>query len=193
MVTETDIAAEREELKTLIRERAFKHDNLFRTPSGIENTYFDFLEISLKHKGVQLAGDLVYNEIKDLDIQALGGPSHGTASIICRAAYLKEIGVFYIRDTMRQEGNIHALKWIESRIKAGDRVALVGDVVASGGTMIRSIQEVHQLAGEIAKIIVIIDRQTENGVEKIKKFLKVNMLDVPVKVLFTREEIVGEG
>lgn len=180
----------RERLKQLIRERAYKKDSLFKTPAGIVTSYFDFLEISLKHKGVELAGQVLYDEIKDLDIQALGGPSHGIASILCRAAFLKKIGVFYIRDSMKKEGNLHDPKWIESRIKGGDRVALAGDVVASGELILRSVQEVMQLGGEIKKIVVMIDTQHGEGVERIRKFLKVNMLDVPISVVFKREELV---
>lgn len=180
----------RERLKQLIRERAYKKDSLFKTPAGIVTSYFDFLEISLKHKGVELAGQVLYDEIKDLDIQALGGPSHGIASILCRAAFLKKIGVFYIRDSMKKEGNLHDPKWIDSRIKGGDRVALAGDVVASGELILRSVQEVMQLGGEIKKIVVMIDTQHGEGVERIRKFLKVNMLDVPISVVFKREELV---
>jgi len=93
------LAETREQLKTLIRERAYKQNSLFRTPEKIVSTYFDFLEVSLKHRGVELAGDLVYDEVRDLDIQAVGGPNHGIASILCRVAFLKRIGVFYVRDS----------------------------------------------------------------------------------------------
>lgn len=186
-----EVATARDELKKMIRERAHKKQSLFRTPSGMVESFFDILEISLKHRGIELAGRVVYEEIKDLDIQALGGPSHGIASIICRAAFLKEIGVFYIRDSMRKEGNIHAPKWIESRIRGGDRVAIVGDVVASGSVIMHAVEEVMQLGGEIAKIVVLVDLQEGNGVEKIKKFLQTNLLSVPISVIFTREEILA--
>ncbi len=190
MSAEKNIQEIKEKLKDLIRERAFKENSFFKTPSGIVSTFFDFLEISLKHKGVELAGEVLYDEIKDLDIHAVGGPAHGIASILCRAAYLKEIGVFYVRDSMKKDGNLHAPKWIESRIKGGDRVAIVGDVVASGSLILRSVQEVMQLGGEIKKIVIMIDCRQGDGVEKIKKFLKVNMLDVPVKVIFSKDEIL---
>ncbi|MCB2184073.1 MAG: hypothetical protein KQH63_18770 [Desulfobulbaceae bacterium] len=180
----------KEQLKELIRKRAYKKNSHFKTPSGIVSEFFDFLEISLKHRGVELAGEVVFNEIKDLDILAVGGPAHSVASILCRAAFLKKIGVFYIRDTIKKEGNINDPKWIESRIKGGDRVAIVGDVVSSGSQIIRSIQQVIQLGGEIVKIIIIIDSQDGKGIEKIKKFLHTNMLSVPIQVIFTRKDLL---
>lgn len=184
----------REELIKLIAERAVKRGGHYRTPSKIVSNYFDFFQVSLKHQGIKLAGELVYEEIKDLNICALGGPGHPILSVLCRAAFLKEVGVFYIRDSMRKEGNIQAPKWLESRIKAGDRVALVGDVVSSGSQLIRALEEVIQFGAYIVKIIIVIDSLDGNGVENILKFVKLNqMVNCPVKVIFTRDEILEES
>ncbi|MCK9295997.1 MAG: hypothetical protein M0P70_13035 [Desulfobulbaceae bacterium] len=191
MIDNAELPAVKQQLKELIQQRAYKKNSVFKTPSGVVSTFFDFLEVSLKHKGIELAGQVVYNEIKDLDIHAVGGPSHGIVSILCRAAFLKEIGVFYIRDSIKKEGNIHSPKWIESRIKGGDRVVIVGDVVSSGSQIIRAVQQVMQLGGEIRKIVIIIDSQEGDGIEKIQQFLRTNMLEVPVKVLFTRDELTA--
>ncbi len=182
----------KETLRKLIAERAHIEDGHYRTPSGVITDHFDFFKISLKHQGIELAGDLVYDEIKDLQICALGGPGHPITSVLCRAAFLKEIGVFYVRDSMRKEGNLLEPKWIESRIKAGDRVALVGDVVATGSQLIRALEEVIQFGAYIVKIIIIIDSGNGNGVQNILEFAKLNQMDnCPVVALYTRDEILG--
>jgi orotate phosphoribosyltransferase len=181
----------REDLKAMILERAYKKHSRFKTPAKVVSSYFDFLEISLKHQGVELAGQLVYDEIKDLDIQAIGGPNHGVASIICRVAFLKEIGLFYVRDSIKKEGDFNQPKWIESRIRGGDKVAIVADVVSSGSQVIRSIEAVMELGGLISKIIVIIDTMDGDGIANINRFIKTNILEVPVKVLFSREELLN--
>lgn len=182
----------REELRQLIAERAYIRKGHFRTPSGVITDHFDFFKISLKHQGIKLSGELVYEEIKNLNICALGGPGHPISSVLCRAAFLKEIGVFYIRDSMRKEGNIQEPKWIESRIKAGDRVALVGDVVSTGSQLIRALEEVIQFGAYIVKIIIIIDSLDGNGVENIKQFAKLNQMDnCPVTAIYTRDDILG--
>jgi len=182
----------KEELRQLIAERAYIKEGHFRTPSGVITDHFDFFKISLKHQGIKLTGEIVYNEIKDLQICALGGPGHPISSVLCRAAFLKKIGVFYIRDSMRKEGNIQEPKWIESRIKAGDRVALVGDVISTGSQLIRAIGEVIQFGAYIVKIIIIIDSLDGNGVKKIKQFAELNQMDnCPVTVIYTRDEILG--
>ena len=141
---------------------------------------------------MKLAGQLLYEEIEDLDICALGGPGHGITSIICRAAFLKEIGVFYIRESMKTVGDLRDPRWLESRIKEGDRVALAADVVLSGSQVIRAIEEVLQFGAVVMKIVILLDSQDGDGVEKIRRFLATNMIDIPVSVLFTREQIIGK-
>ena len=184
----------RNKLKQLIQERVHKEEGHFRTPSGVVTDYFDFFQISLKHRGVKLAGKLVYNEIKDLNICALGGPGHPIASVLCRAAFLKEIGVFYIRDSMRKSGNLNEPKWIESRIKAGDRVALVSDVVSSGSQLIHAMGEVIQFGAYIVAIVIIIDNNDGNGIENIEKFVNLNQMDnCSITVLFTRDELIQQS
>jgi orotate phosphoribosyltransferase len=181
----------RKELRQLIAKRAYKDGSHFKTPSKIVEAYFDFLEISLKHQGVKLAGDLLYEEIKDLDICALGGPGHGITSVLCRAAFLREIGVFYIRESTKTVGDLQDPRWLESRIKEGDRVALAADVVLSGSLVTRAVEEVMQFGGQVVKIVILIDSQDGDGVKKIRRFLTTNMMDIPVTVLFTREQILG--
>lgn len=180
------------ELRELIAENAYKKEGHYRTPAGIITDHFDFFKISLTHQGIDLAGALVYQEIKDLQICALGGPGHPISSVLCRAAFLKEIGVFYVRDTMRKEGDLAEPKWIESRIKAGDRVALVGDVVSKGSQLIRALEEVIQFGAYISKIIIIIDSGNGNGAENILNFVKLNQMDnCPVTTIYTRADILG--
>ncbi len=180
----------KEELRRLIIERAYKQDSHFKTPEKIVSTYFDFLEISLKHQGIKLAGELLYREIKDLDICALGGPGKGIVSILCRAAFLKEIGVFYIRDNMKKVGDVNDPKWLESRIRSGDRVALAADVVSSGSQVVRAIEEVMQFGAEVVKIVILIDSMNGDGVKRIQQFLQTNMMDIPIRVLFCRKDLI---
>jgi hypothetical protein len=71
MVADTNLLDVKQQLKELIQQRAYKKNSIFKTPSGVVSTFFDFLKISPKHKGIQPAGEVVFNEIKDLDIHAV--------------------------------------------------------------------------------------------------------------------------
>jgi len=73
------------------------------------------------------------------------------------ATYTKEYG----QDTL----TIH-----EDTIKPGDNVLMVDDLVATGGTMMASIQLVEKLGGKIAGISCIIDLPFLGGSKKLNRY-----------------------
>jgi orotate phosphoribosyltransferase len=181
----------RGELLQLIRERVFRQNGLFRTPTRVVSSYFDFYQVSMKHRGIELAGELLYREIKDLEICALGNAGSGIVPVQCRAAFLKGIGVFFIRESMKKEGDVRDPRWLQSRIQEGDRVALTTDVVTSGSQVMRGLEEVMQFGAHVEKVIIMIDSEFGDGVSRIREFIDTNMLGTPVQTLFTRSEIMA--
>lgn len=181
----------RSELLQLIRERAFRQSGLFKTPTKVVSSYFDFFQISMKHRGIELAGELLYSEIKDLDICALGNAGGGIVPVQCRAAFLKGIGVFFIRESIKKEGDVRDPRWLQSRIQEGDHLALATDVVTSGSQVIRALEEVMQFGAHVVKIIIMIDSEDGDGISRIEQFIHTNMLDITLQTLFSRSEIMA--
>jgi len=63
----------------------------------------------------------------------------------------------------------------EDSIKSGEKVVIVDDLIATGGTMLASCELVEEMGGEIIGISYIIDLPFLGGSEKIKKY-KLNYL-----------------
>lgn len=55
-------------------------------------------------------------------------------------------------------------------IKPGQKVVLVDDLIATGGTIEASAKLIEQLGGEVAKIIFLMELAGLNGREKLKKY-----------------------
>ena len=89
-------------------------------------------------------------------------------------------------------GGLQEPKWLESRIKAGDKVALAADVVSSGSMVIRAVEEVMQFGAVVVKIVILIDSMEDDGIKRIEQFLRTNMLDIPVRVIFTRKQLLQQ-
>ena len=47
-----------------------------------------------------------------------------------------------------------------------------------------------QLGGQTMKIIIIIDTEDGNGIANVKRHLETNMLEIPIKVIFKRGELL---
>lgn len=55
-------------------------------------------------------------------------------------------------------------------IKPGQKVVLVDDLIATGGTIEASAKLIEQLGGEVSKIIFLMELAGLNGREKLKKY-----------------------
>lgn len=55
-------------------------------------------------------------------------------------------------------------------IKPGQKVVLVDDLIATGGTIEASVQLIEELGGEVVKIIFLMELQGLKGIEKLKNY-----------------------
>jgi len=184
-----DIEKMRNRLLELILEYAFQYSE---TPAfklahgGTSQFYFNCKRITLDPEGQYLVGNLVFDAVKDLGISAIGGLTLGADPIANATAYSswlrgRPIQSFIVRKTSKDHGIIAA---IEGKIKAGDRVAVVDDVVTTGGSTLQAISACRQAGLEIVGVLTLVDRQEMNGRENIEK-------QIPnFKALFTRDEVM---
>jgi len=179
----------KQRLKELILEHAFRYSE---TPSfklvhgGMSRFYFNCKRVTLDPEGQYLIGNLVFDELRDHGIQAIGGLTLGADPIANAAAYTswlkrEPVQAFVVRKKQKEHGTASL---IEGKVSAGDRVAVVDDVVTTGGSTLQAISACRQAGLEVVKVIVLVDRQEMNGKEAILK-------EVPlVAALVTRDDIM---
>lgn len=175
-------------LRELILQKAFKYSEkpVFRLASGrMSNYYFNCKAVTLHPEGMYLIGNLIFDLIKDLNINGIGGLTLGAdplANAVAYTSYLKgkPIEAFVIRKTPKSHG---IMQWIEGNIKRGDRVVIVDDVITTGKSTIEAIDKAKEAGLEIIKVIALIDRQ-EGGREAIET------LGYKLDSIITREEIM---
>ncbi|MGO9375006.1 MAG: orotate phosphoribosyltransferase [Syntrophobacteraceae bacterium] len=184
-----DIEKMRNRLLELILEYTFQYSEtpVFKLAhGGTSRFYFNCKRITLDPEGQYLVGNLVFDAVKDLGISAIGGLTLGADPIANATAYSswlrgRPIQSFIVRKTSKDHGIIAA---IEGKIKAGDRVAVVDDVVTTGGSTLQAISACRQAGLEIVGVLALVDRQEMNGRENIEK-------QIPnFKALFTRDEVM---
>lgn len=179
----------KERLQQLILEHAFRFSE---TPSfklvhgGMSQFYFNCKMVTLDPEGQVLIGNLVYDAVKDARVQAVGGLTLGAdpmANATAYASWLRNdpIQSFVVRKKQKEHG---AGKLIEGKVKPGDRVAVLDDVVTTGGSTLQAIAACRDAGLQVVKVVVLVDRQEMNGRENIMK-------EVPcVEALITRDEIM---
>ena len=163
----------REKLLKLLYKNSFMYDSDkgFKLSCGAHSdVYFDCKKTSLTSEGLMLIGELFWEEIKNLDVEAIGGLTLGADSIVCATAMHaaikgRKIDAFIVRKEAKKHGT---QRWIEGNIRKGMKVVIVDDVVTTGASTLKAIQKAKEAGLEILKIVVLIDRE-EGGREAIER------------------------
>lgn len=140
----------------------------FRLASGKESDYYiDGRLTTLDSEGLNLIGDIFLEEIlNDPEIKTVGGPTMGAdpivGSVLTRAGMKNlDFSGFLVRKEPKDHGTG---KLIEGNLKEGEKVAVVEDVVTTGGSVLKAIYALEKEGAIISKVLVIVDR--EEGAER---------------------------
>nr|MBP7323479.1 orotate phosphoribosyltransferase [Deltaproteobacteria bacterium] len=165
----------------------FSEEATFKLASGkMSNFYIDCRVVNSLAAGKYFVSQMVYDKIASLDIKAIGGPALGAIPIADAVSYLsflvgKDVSSFWIR----KEPKGHGLKkWIDGNVASGDRVVIVDDVITTGQSTIDALQRAREAGLEVVKVVVMVDRQEDNGRQNIEKE------GVEVEALYTINDLM---
>ncbi len=132
-----------------------------------------------------LVGHLIFDEIKENQVTAVGGLTFGADPIAVATAFASEINskpinAFSIRKTRKDHGII---RWVEGDVLAGQRVVIIDDVATTGGSTIKAIERARSEDLEVVKSVILVDRQ-EGGLENIREKVE------DVSAIITRDELI---
>jgi orotate phosphoribosyltransferase len=179
----------KERLIEMILERSFKYsDNPpFTLVSGRKSNYFfNCKPTTLDPEGMNLIGELVFDMLADSSVTAAGGLTLGADPIANALSVIsfqkgKPIKSFIVRKEVKD----HGLKdLIAGNVQPGERVAIIDDVITTGGSTITAIERALEGGLVIDRVIVLIDRE-EGGRENILVHVK------RVDAVLTRTEIMA--
>ena len=139
-------------------------------------------------EGLSLIGPLGLVTLRDTGwaVDAIGGLTLGADPISYAIAYASAGTAPPLRAfTVRKEAKSHGTgKRVEGPFQAGDRVAIIEDVITTGGSALKAIDAVRAAGGDVVGVLALIDRE-EGGRETIEE------TGLPVQALATATEIVA--
>lgn len=167
-----DMEAMRRRLREKILDQAFQvaQTPVFKLVSGaMSRFYFNCKRVTLDPEGQVLIGQLVFDLVKDLGIQGIGGLTLGADPIANAVAYTswlrgKPIQAFVVRKAPKEHGIPARL---EGNVREGDRVVVVDDVITTGGSTLQAIRACKASGLQVLRAVVLVDRQEMNGRENI--------------------------
>jgi orotate phosphoribosyltransferase len=181
---------ERQRLRDLLLAKSYRQGTFTLTSGKTSDFYVDGKQTTLDAEGAYLCGRLLFELIRrhPEPIVGVGGMTLGADPLVTAVSmfsYLEEapIPAFIVRKEAKGHGTGN---FIEGRnnLPAGGLMALVEDVVTTGGTLLKVIERVENEGFRVGLVATIVDRQ-EGGAEALAA------AGYPLKAVFTREELVG--
>ena len=153
----------RDQLVQRIRDTSLLHGD-FTLRSGRKSRYYlDKYLFETQPDILAVLGEMLAQHV-DASITRLAGAELGGIPLVTAASMAANLPSVLIRNQKKTYGTG---KQMEGQLDPGDRVMIVEDIVTSGGQTLEAAQVIHSAEAEVAKIVVVIDRQ-EGAREKIE-------------------------
>jgi len=148
--------------------------------------YIDCKQTVLTAEGHFLSGSLFVSVIRDRapEVEAIGGLTMGADPLASAASTLsyvagKPLTAFYVRKEAKGHGTAQWLEGAKS-LRAGMPVAIVEDVVTTGGSALKAIERARAFGLEVKLIVGLVDRE-EGGREALEA-------EAPLVTLFRKRD-----
>jgi orotate phosphoribosyltransferase len=162
---------EQDRLVRLLATRSAKRGQ-FTLASGRQSSlYIDARLTTMSPDGLALIGPLGTAALHAAgwNVAAVGGLTLGADPISYAIAYASASTERPLRAfTVRKEAKAHGTgKLIEGPFREGDRVAIIEDVITTGGSALKAVEAVRTAGGTVAGVLALVDRE-EGGREAIE-------------------------
>lgn len=182
-------------LLAILRSKSVFHGEFTLASGAKSNYYIDCRLTTLDGEAAWLVGQVVSTLIRDrakelgVVVQGVGGLTLGADPIALATSIYsfrdnpaEPLQAFVVRKNPKSHGQT---KLIEGNFKSGDKVVVIDDVVTKGDSTIAAIEAVKREGGDVAFVVVLVDRQ-QGGREKIEQ------MGYSVVPAFTSEDLLAK-
>lgn len=181
---------ERKRLKELLLKKSYRKGTVKLSSGKMSDFYIDGKQTTLDAEGAYLCGKLLFDMIREnpVPIGGVGGMTLGAdplATAVSLVSYLEgePIPAFIVRKEPKQHGTENYIEG-KNNIPDGTVVALLEDVVTTGGTLLKVIDRVEAQGLKIGLVATVVDRQ-EGGAEALAG------RGHQLESIFTRQELLA--
>jgi len=134
-----------------------KEGEEFTLSSGAKSKYYiDCRKVTLNPNGLHIVVDSLIEKLQQYNINSVGGPVIGADPIVGGLLYAgRHYRGFLVRKATKEHGMQNL---IEGNLREGDKVAVVEDVVTSGGSVFKAIEAIENAGATVSVVVPILDR-----------------------------------
>ena len=175
-------------LARLLVEKSYREGDFVLASGRRSDYYFDCRVTALHAEGSWLIGTLFNHMLLEMDIKGVGGMTMGADPLVAATTVIShEQGRPLHGLLVRKEAKGHGTgQYVEGlgNFSTGDRVAMLEDVVTTGGSLLKACDRIRDAGLSIVAVCAILDRE-EGGREKLRE------AGYDLLALFTRAELVA--
>jgi orotate phosphoribosyltransferase len=173
-------------LLQMLGERAYRHGQFTLASGRSSHHYVNCKPVSLSGVGLALLGSLLLDPVEP-DAVAVAGLTLGADPLVSAVALQAALaGRSLDALIVRKEAKGHGTgAWLEGPLPAaGSRITVLEDVVTSGGSALKAVDQLRQAGYVVERVVAIVDRQ-EGGAEALRA------AGLELRSLFLLEELAG--
>ncbi len=177
----------RKRLARLLLEKSYVEGQVTLTSGRTSDYYFDCKQTALHPEGAYLLGTMFLDILADCDIAGVGGMTLGADPLVSAVTVLSHVRErplpgFIVRKQPKGHGTNQYLEGL-ANFAPGAKVALLEDVVTTGGTLVKACDRVRDAGLDIVAVVCVLDRE-EGGRENLAK------AGYDLRSIFTRSELL---
>jgi adenine phosphoribosyltransferase len=141
----------------------------------------DITSVLQDKDSLKLAIDQMQDTVKDIDFDIVVGPESRGFIFGVPIAYNLNKGFVPVRkkgklpcETVEMEYDLEygsaVIEMHKDSIKPGQKVVIIDDLIATGGTIEAIVKLIKQLGGEVVKIVFLMELEGLNGREKLQDY-----------------------
>jgi adenylosuccinate lyase len=183
----SDVLCWKKRLAKMLVEKSYREGDFILTSGKKTDYYFDCKQTALHPEGGQLIGKLFLELLEGAPISGVGGMTLGADPLVSAVSVLsagteRPLPAFIVRKKSKGHGTDQFLEGL-ANFRPGDSVAMLEDVVTTGGTLITACERVKDAGFKIAGVYCVLDRE-EGGKQNLAK------AGYALRSIFTRRELL---
>jgi orotate phosphoribosyltransferase len=154
-------AQQRFALLELLAARAYRRGRFTLASGRTSEHYVNCKPVSLSGPGLALLGDLLLEQVED-EAVAVAGLTLGADPLVCAVALCaaqegRPLDALIVRKEAKGHGTG---AWLEGPLPpVGSRVTVLEDVVTTGGSALKAVEQLRQAGYVVERVAAIVDRQ----------------------------------
>ncbi|MFW6107261.1 MAG: orotate phosphoribosyltransferase [bacterium] len=150
----------RDRLRDLVLREGVRRGAITLASGQRSDYYIDCRKVTTHPQGAFLVAEIILDMLAGDDVAAIGGPTLGADPIVgavCYASHCRgrPLHGFMVRKATKQHGMQNL---IEGHLPPGGRVAVIEDVLTTGGSVLRAVQAVEKAGARVVCVVGVVDR-----------------------------------